>query len=87
MHRRRRDNNRRLKNTLVKRNDMEENDVKMIGVNDVCNIFNCEKQKARRILKVAFEMKYATKICRSIYMAPEDFSHYMQFIKGKNVII
>lgn len=66
---------------------MEENDVKMIGVDDVCNIFNCEKQKARRILKVAFEMKYATKIGRSIYMAQEDFSHYMQFIKGKNVII
>lgn len=65
---------------------MEEID-KMIGLDDICTIFGCEKQKGRKILSGALQMSYAAKIGRSIYMTKDDLKKYLAFIKGKNVII
>lgn len=64
---------------------MEE--IKMVGLNEICEIFGCERQKGRGILKVAFQMKFATKVGRSIYMTKENLDKYLEFIRGKNVII
>lgn len=64
---------------------MEE--MKMIGLDEICEIFGCKKQKGRGILNVALEMKYATKIGKSVYMTKDDLLKYLAFIKGKKVII
>lgn len=66
---------------------MNENNVKMIGLNDICSIFGCEKQKGRRILSVAFNMKYAAKIGKSTYMTEDDLTNFLRVIKGKKVIV
>ena len=64
---------------------MEE--LKMIGLEEICEIFGCKRQKGRGILRVALQMKFATKIGRSIYMTKADLSRYLEFIKGKKVIV
>lgn len=60
---------------------------KMVDLNDICDIFNCEKQKGRQILKVAFQMKYATKVGRSMYMSQPDLAKFLDLIKGREVIV
>lgn len=60
---------------------------KMIGLSDICSIFGCERQKGRKIMNVALQMKYAAKIGRSVYMTEDDLKRYLLFIKGKKVII
>lgn len=66
---------------------MEEVNVKMVGINDICAIFGCEKQKARKILQAAFNMKYASKVGKTTYMTEEDLSNFLHFVRGKKVII
>lgn len=66
---------------------MEDNDIKMIGLDEICKIFGCKEQKGRGILKVAFQMKFATKVGKTTYMTREDLNKYLAFIKGRNVII
>lgn len=66
---------------------MEEIDVKMIGLDEICEIFGCKKQKGRGIMNVALQMKFATKIGKSTYMTRQDLDKYLAFIKGKKVIV
>lgn len=66
---------------------MEDNDVKMIGLDEICKIFGCKEQKGRGILRVALQMKFATKVGKTIYMTREDLDKYLAFIKGRSVII
>lgn len=66
---------------------MEENELKMIGLDEICKIFGCKKQKGRGILNVALQMRYATKVGKTIYMTREDLDKYLAFIKGKKVIV
>lgn len=66
-------------------NDLEQ--LKMIGLDEICDIFGCEKQKGRQILRVAFQMKYATKIGRSTYLMRSDLDKFLDLIRGREVII
>lgn len=61
--------------------------LRMVGINEICDIFDCEKQKGRQILKVAFQMKYATKVGRSMYMSQPDLVKFLDLIKGREVIV
>lgn len=62
-------------------------DIKILGLNDICEIFGCEKQKGRNILKMAFQMKYATKIGRSLYITSVDLEKFLVIIKGRELIV
>ena len=64
-----------------------EEDKKLYNKEDIMNIFSCESDKALRILRLAHQMKYATKIGKEYYISKIDFKSFLDQIKGRNTII
>lgn len=56
-------------------------------VKDVEIIFRCEHQKALRIMKLLFSMKYALKMGKNYYVKRDDFERFFSDFAGKDVAI
>lgn len=74
-----------LAKEIVKQQTKE--DARLYNKEDIMSIFKCESDKALRILRLAYQMKYATKIGKEYYMSKEDFKSFLEQIKGRNTII
>ena len=57
------------------------------GKKDIMRIFNCESDKALKILKVIFQMKEGVKIGREYYVGKHTLDEFMEDMKGKAIHI
>lgn len=66
---------------------LKHKDIEVLNIEDICSIFNWEEQKARKFLKMAMQMKYATKIGKQTIITKSDLEKYLEFLKGKELTI
>lgn len=66
---------------------LKHKDIEILNIEDICSIFNWEEQKARKFLKMAMQMKYATKIGKQTIITKLDLEKYLEFLKGKELTI
>jgi SOS-response transcriptional repressor LexA len=66
---------------------VKQKDIQVLHLEDICSIFNWEEQKGRKFLKMALQMKYAAKIGKQTIITKSEFEKYLEFLKGKDVII
>lgn len=62
-------------------------ELELYGVHDLEIIFQCEHQKALRIMKLLFSLKYAVKIGKTYYVKHADFERFFDDFKGKDIAI
>ena len=70
---------------LLNRLNSEKIDV--LNKEDIIRVFGWEDQKARAFLRMAVQMKYATKINKNIIITKENFEKYLEFLRGKDLSI
>ena len=70
---------------LLNRLNSEKIDV--LNKEDIIRVFGWEDQKARAFLRMAVQMKYATKINNNIIITKENFEKYLEFLRGKDLSI
>ena len=70
---------------LLNRLNSEKIDV--LNKEDIIRVFGWEDQKARAFLRMAVQMKYATKINKNIIITKENFEKYREFLRGKDLSI
>lgn len=66
---------------------LKHKDIEILNIEDICSIFSWEEQKARKFLKMAVQMKYATKIGKQTVITKSDLEKYLEFLKGKELTI
>ena len=66
---------------------LKHKDIEILNLEDVCSLFKWEEQKARKFLKMALQMKYATKIGKQTIITKSDLERYLEFLKGKELTI
>ena len=66
---------------------LQHKDIEVLGLEDICSIFNWEEQKGRKFLKMATQMKYATKIGKQPIITKENLEKYLEFLKGKELTL
>lgn len=54
---------------------------------DIMNIFKCESDKALKILKIMFQMKFANKIGKEYYVEKENLIEFLNSYKGEEILI
>ena len=57
------------------------------GKKDIMKIFNCESDKALKILKIMFQMREANKIGKEYYVEKDALKRFMSDMKGKAIHI
>lgn len=60
---------------------------KMLCKKDIMKIYNCESDKALRILKLMFQMGYGNKIGKEYYISHESQNEFIKNMVGKEVFI
>lgn len=60
---------------------------KYIGKKDVMEMYGCESDKALRILKCMYNIKYAIKMGKQYYTTEEYNKKFFELYKGKSVVI
>ena len=70
---------------LLNRLNSEKIDV--LNKEDIIRVFGWEDQKATAFLRMAVQMKYATKINKNIIITKENFEKYLEFLRGKDLSI
>ena len=55
--------------------------------NDIMKMFNCESDKALKILKIMYQMKLANKIGKEYYTERENLVKFLNDFKGKEILI
>ena len=63
------------------------NQQKMLCKNDIMEIYNCESNKALRILKLMFQMGYGNKIGKEYYISQKSQEDFIEKMAGKEVYI
>lgn len=58
-----------------------------ISKKDIMRMYDCESDKALRILKLMYNIKYAFKVGKQYYTTTEYNAKFFELYKGKNVII
>ena len=58
-----------------------------ISKKDIMRMYDCESDKALRILKLMYNIKYAFKVGKQYYTTAEYNAKFFQLYKCKNVII
>ena len=68
---------------------LEAKDTKneLLGKDDIIRIFKCENEKALKILRVAFDMRYATKIGKEYYIEKTKLEEFMNDVRGRKVVL
>ena len=67
--------------------EVDKDTPKLYTKDDLKKIFNCEDDKALRLLKFMKQTNYAVKIGNTYYIDPEQLKAFLEFIKGKSVNI
>lgn len=55
--------------------------------NDIMKMYDCESNKALRILKLMFQMGYGNKIGKEYYILLESQNNFLKSMMGKEVFI
>ena len=66
---------------------LKENPHKMLGKKDIMELYNCESNKALRILKLMFQMGYGNKIGKECYVSWKAHENFAKEMDGKEVCI
>lgn len=66
---------------------LKHKDIEILGLEDICSLFKWEEQKGRKFLKMAVQMKYASKIGKQTIITKLDLEKYLEFLKGKELTI
>lgn len=66
---------------------LKENPHKMLGKKDIMELYNCESNKALRILKLMFQMGYGNKIGKEYYVSWKAHENFAKDMVGKEVCI
>ena len=68
---------------------LEAKDTKneLLGKDDIIRIFKCENEKALKILRVAFDMQYATRIGKEYYIEKTKLDEFMNDVRGRKVVL
>lgn len=53
------------------------------GKKDIMRIFNCESDKALKILKIIFQMREGNKIGKEYYVTKQALDSFMEDMRGK----
>ena len=66
-----------------------ENESQIIYYNkkDIMKLFNCESDKALKILKVMYQMKEANKIGKEYYVEKDALLSFFKDMRGKELVI
>lgn len=59
----------------------------LLTKDDIMVIYKCEADKARRILKILFQMKYATKVGKEYYISKASHDKFLKDKAGRQVLI
>lgn len=54
---------------------------------DIMEIFDCESDKALKILKILFQLKEAIKIGKEYYVSKESLLNFLERYKGKEIYL
>lgn len=68
-------------------NRLNNEKIDVLNKEDIIRVFGWEDQKARAFLRMAVQMKYATKINKNIIITKENFEKYLEFLRGKDLSI
>lgn len=68
-------------------NRLNSEKIDILNKEDIIRVFGWEDQKARAFLRMAVQMKYATKINKNIIITKENFEKYLEFLRGKDLSI
>lgn len=74
---------------IVKRlkEETRTQEIELLTKEDIIEVFKCENDKALKIMRLAFEMRYATKIGKEFYIKKDDFDKFINEEKGRKVIL
>lgn len=72
-------------NSLISK--LQNKEIEVLGLEDICSIFNWEEQKGRKFLKMATQQKYATKIGKQVIITKENLNKYLEWLKGKELTL
>lgn len=64
-----------------------QNNCKLFCKNDIMSMYQCENNKALRILKVLFDMGYANKVGKEYVVSPKAHEEFLECMAGKEVFI
>ena len=75
--------------TKIKEEEKEDDiqQVDLLTKEDISRMFKCENDKSLKIMRLLFEMRYATKIGKEYYIKKEDFEKFFNEEKGRKVIL
>ena len=68
-------------------NKVKTSDVDIYNKEDIMKIFGVESDKALRILKMAMQMKYASKLGKEFIIKKESLQEFLKEIEGKDLKI
>lgn len=66
---------------------MQKSSCKLYSKSDIMNLYQCESNKALRILKLIFQMGYGNKIGKEYYVPQDKHTEFMRNFAGKEVFI
>lgn len=66
---------------------IKSSDVDIYNKEDIMKIFGVESDKALRILKMAMQMKYASKLGKEFIIKKESLQEFLKEIEGKDLKI
>ena len=66
---------------------IQENDCKIYGKSDIMNLYDCESNKALKILKLLYQMGKGNKIGKEYYVTKKNHDDFVKTFQGKEVII
>ena len=66
---------------------LKNNQQNMLSKKDIMEIYNCESNKALRILKLMFQMGYGNKIGKEYYISQASQDDFIKSMVGKEVYI
>lgn len=74
---------------IVKENleNSKKNLVDVYNKHDIMMIFQCESDKALKILKIMYQMKMANKIGKEYYVERESLIRFLDDFKGLEILI
>lgn len=66
---------------------IKKSDVKLLNKSDIMELFNCESNKALKILRLMFQMGYGNKIGKEYYVLQKSQRDFLECMVGKEVFI
>ena len=67
--------------------DKQNVSIDIYGKQDIMKLFNCQSDKALRILKLIFQMKEGIKIGKEYYVERHALLNFLDEYKGEELII